>query len=77
MAVDTATRTREQRLRRMAGRQGLKLHKSPRRDPRALDYGAYILVDARTNAVVYGGAEGGFLAGPDLDRIERYLKGER
>lgn len=40
-----AERTREQRLRRMAARQGLILAKSRRRDPRALDYGEYWLFD--------------------------------
>jgi hypothetical protein len=62
-------RVRELRLRRMAERQGLALHKSRRRDPRAIDYGRYWLVDVRTNVLV----------GPetrDLDDIERYLTGE-
>jgi hypothetical protein len=62
-------RVRELRLRRMAKRQGLALHKSRRRDPRAIDYGRYWLVDVRTNVLV----------GPetrDLDDIERYLTGE-
>lgn len=35
---DIAPRTREQRVRRMAQRQGYALRKSGRRDPRALDY---------------------------------------
>jgi hypothetical protein len=38
-------RTREKRLRRMAARQGLRLEKSRRRDPRALDYGGYFIVE--------------------------------
>jgi hypothetical protein len=62
-------RVRELRLRRMAGRQGLALHKSRRRDPRALDFGKYWLTNAETNVRV----------GPetrDLDEIERYLTGE-
>ena len=42
------------RLRRMADRQGLMLHKTRRRDPLALDYGLYLLADARTGAVVVG-----------------------
>ena len=36
---------RENRLRRMAERQGVKLQKSRRRDPHALDYGTYRLID--------------------------------
>jgi hypothetical protein len=36
--VDQAEKLRENRLRRMAERQGLRLTKSRRREPRALDY---------------------------------------
>ncbi len=67
--ADRATRTREQRLRRMADRQGLKLHKSPRRDPYATDFGEYWLT-ARDKLVPGTRARG-------MDHIERYLKGER
>jgi len=66
-------KVRENRLRRMAQRQGLQLHKSPRRDPRAYDYGRYMLTDIETRGVVYGGPSGGLQHGPDLDDIERYL----
>ncbi|MBA3260918.1 MAG: hypothetical protein H0T69_00280 [Thermoleophilaceae bacterium] len=72
--TDTAEKTRETRLRRMAKRQGLTLRKSPRRDPRAYDYGSYILVDLDNNVVV-GGVDGFFQHGPDLDEIERALMG--
>jgi hypothetical protein len=41
----------ENLARRMAERQGLKLEKSRRRDPRALDYGRLSLIDIKTNAV--------------------------
>jgi|GEM_PF-1795563 len=44
----------ENKLRRMAARQRLKLVKSRRRDPRAYDWGAYMLVDPSTTAVVAG-----------------------
>jgi len=42
-SVDEALRVRENRLRRMAARQGYKLHKSRRRDPLARDYMTYRL----------------------------------
>lgn len=42
--METDEKVRENRLRRMAERQGLRLVKSRRRDPRALDYGLYVLV---------------------------------
>lgn len=47
-------KVRENRLRRMAARQGLILKKSRRRDPRASDYGFYRLVDRERNALVGG-----------------------
>ena len=64
----TAERTREQRLRRAARRQGLSLQKSRVRDPRALDYGKWIVLDAQ------GRTLGREL--PDLDAVEGYLNGE-
>jgi hypothetical protein len=41
----TAEKVRENRLRRMAERQGLELRKSRRRDARAKDYGRWYIVD--------------------------------
>ena len=45
------------------------------RDPRALTYGGYQLVDVTTSGVVcgYGNANRGFAS--DLDEIEEYLTG--
>lgn len=40
-------KVRENRLRRMAARQGYQLHKKRRIDPRAADYGTYQLVPAK------------------------------
>lgn len=42
---------RENRLRRMAARQGYRLVKSRRRDPQAWDYGTYFLADAQTSGL--------------------------
>lgn len=55
----------------MADRQGLVLRKSRRRDPRATDYGGWMLVDARTNVVELGGTPFAFCA--SLDDVEKYL----
>ena len=66
MALSTPEKVRENRLRRMAARQGLQLLKSRRRDPRALDYGTYWLVDASGVEVASG----------DVDAIEARLTGE-
>ena len=61
-------KTREARLRRMAQRQGLKLHKSPRRDPRAYDYGGWYIAN-RNRVIVAGGTEFSM----SIDDVERYL----
>lgn len=69
-------KVRENRLRRMADRQGLALRASGRRDTRALDYGKYGLVDARTNVIVYGTEPTGRFD-LTLDDVEAYLTGDR
>jgi hypothetical protein len=68
-------KVRENRLRRMASRQGLALRKSPRRDPRAIGYGTYMLVDKATNSLAAWGHPDGY--GLTLDEIERQLSGAR
>ncbi len=56
----------------MAERQGLRVEKSRRRDPHALDYGCYWITDPAANAVIAG-------AGPtgrpwlSLDEVEEFL----
>jgi hypothetical protein len=66
-------KVRENRLRRMADRQGLKLRKSGRRDPRAIDYGRYWLIEIDRNIVAAGGNNG-----MTLDEVEEELeKGRR
>lgn len=47
LSMDQAEKVRENRLRRMAGRQGLRLTKTRRLDPLAIDYGTYHLVAAK------------------------------
>jgi hypothetical protein len=69
--TDTEYKIRENRVRRMAERQGLRLVKSRRRDPRALDYGGYMIVDPSTNAIVYSYGYNEF--GASLDDAEAWL----
>lgn len=64
--MDMKEKTRENRLRRMADRQGLTLRKHRRRDPRAIDFGTYYLVDAASNYIVAGERM-------DIDEVEHYL----
>jgi hypothetical protein len=63
---------RENRVRRMAQRQGLRMIKSKRRDPRAVDYGRFWLADIYTNGAVTGGQ-----FGISLDEVEEFLLAER
>jgi hypothetical protein len=60
-------KVRENRIRRMAERQGYRLVKSRRRDHRALEYGNYWLHNER-HVGVLGGRRG-----VSLDDIEEYL----
>lgn len=69
--MDTAEKVRENRIRRMAERQGLRLEKSRRRDTRAHDYGTYHLVDTATNTLASYGLSSGY--GMSLDEIETAL----
>ena len=69
---DLSKKVRENRLRRMAKRRGLVLTKSRRRDPRAYDFGGYMLVDFN-GRVVAGTAPHDFAL--DLDDVESFLTG--
>ena len=63
---------RENRLRRMAERQGLRLERSRRHDKRASSYGLYALKDWKTRQLV---SEPGVRDDHawTLDEVERYL----
>jgi hypothetical protein len=75
----TDDKVRENRLRRTAKRQGLRLTRNPRRDPRALDFGTYMLVDANDVLVQdFGWDHARRPEGASwLDDIEQYLTGDR
>ena len=49
----TTLKISEARLRRMADRQGLILRKSRRRDPEAIDFGLYALVDIESGGTIH------------------------
>lgn len=68
--MNTPENSREIRLRRAAQRQGLSLHKSRTRDPRALGYGLFHLADAEYR-IVAGGDYSGYSM--SLDAVEVYL----
>ena len=50
--------TNRTRLRRAAARQGLKITKSSRRDPKAPDYGKWWVLDLESGRVIFGGKNG-------------------
>jgi hypothetical protein len=66
--VEGEDKIRENRIRRMAHRQGLTIHKSRRRDPGAVDYDKYWVFEASSDVLVAGGE-----AGLNLDGVEDWL----
>jgi hypothetical protein len=74
--MEASEMTREKQLRRAAARQGLRLSKSARRDPRAKDYGKYRVENPdRGGAVVAGGTP--YAYSLNLDEVERILFPDR
>jgi hypothetical protein len=68
MAEMRAVKTRENRLRRMAEHQGFLLRKSRGRDPQALDYDRWWLIEPQSGGSVLAGQ---WVA--DLDDVEQYF----
>ena len=66
--MDAKTKVRENRIRRIASRQGLRLEKSRQRNPMALDYGKYRLVNGPPGHIYV------FIGQGDLDQIEEWLE---
>lgn len=78
--TSSTEKSRENRLRRFAKIQGFTLVKSPRRDPRAWDYGLWWAVSDGTYEPegVFGSPSGavGEPPGLTLDEIENLLYGD-
>jgi hypothetical protein len=77
MSTSTQDKVRENRLRRMAERQGLALQKNRRRDPYAADYGLFWLrrLDDPMPEQSHD-AWIGYPAGFTMDEVEAYLKAD-
>ncbi len=71
MPAEQVTKVRENKLRRMAARQGYGLMKSRARDPRALGYGGFMIVDPKTNFIVAGASPGAYSL--SADEVEEWL----
>jgi hypothetical protein len=63
----------ENRLRRAADRQGLRLMKSRSRDPRAMDYGLYALINDRIGGAVNPSLANRWTCSWTLEQVEQYL----
>jgi hypothetical protein len=64
----------ENRLRRVAIRRGYRLEKSRRRDPGAVDFGGYMLLDGKTNGVVLGGSQDAHPYSASLADVEKFFQ---
>ena len=71
--MDMKEKTRENRLRRQLSRMGYQLKKNRRRDPRAIDYGGYMIVNTLTNTID-GGGYGGNPYSMNIDDVENFTK---
>ena len=65
----TERKVRENRARRIAKRRGFSLKRSARRDPQALDYGKYWLIDLQ-----HGGSVFADQWGVELEQVEEWLR---
>lgn len=68
---DDAEKVRENRVRRGVQRQGYRLEKCRARDPRAVSYGLFRIVDPGTNTVQAGSDLAGYSM--SVDDVERWL----
>ena len=70
--MENSEKVREDRVRRMLARQGYKLTKSNRRDPRAWDYGSYMIT-----TLLAGDVDSGRIAKfcPSLEDAEQWALG--
>jgi hypothetical protein len=66
-------KVRENRLRRVAQRRGLRLVKSRTRDPHGIDHGLYALIDIQTNGAVNPAIAQRWVCSWTLDEVEDYL----
>jgi hypothetical protein len=72
--TEGSAKVRENRIRRIAARRGYQLLKSRRRDPKAYDFGGYMLADLQSGAAVFGSDPFAYAA--TLDEVETFLDEE-
>ena len=64
-------KVRINRLRRAADRQRLRLTRSRRRDPRAVDFDGWMIIDLDTNGILAGGHP--YAYSLSIDDVEDFL----
>lgn len=69
--MEKAEKVRENLLRRKLDRMGFALRKSHRKDPDAVDFGCYAIVNQRNVSVFGTGNEGWYRA--TLDDVEEWI----
>ena len=70
--MDDKDRVRENRLRRKLKRMGYRLTKNRVRDPKAWNYGGYMIFDLLEEAVVAGGSKLSFTL--SLEDVEQFTQ---
>ena len=68
-----ADKIRENRVRRRADRAGLQLVKSRSRDPKAVDYGVYALMNIQAGGAINPAIANRWVCSWSLDQVEDYL----
>ncbi len=71
--MEKEEKVRENRLRRAADRQGLRLTRSRSRDINAIDYGLYALIDYETGGSIFPALANRWVHTLTLDEVEGYL----
>jgi len=72
-----AERVRENRLRRLARKYDLRLVKSRSRNPAAIDYGLYAIIDIYTGGTINPPIAQRWICSWDLDGVEAYLTDDK
>ena len=72
--MDQDEKVRENRVRRKLDRMGYRLTKSGRRDPKAVDFGGYMIVDAWRNVPMAGAQP--YQYSMSLEDVEKFIEEE-
>jgi hypothetical protein len=71
--MNLTTKVRVNRLRRVADRRGYRLEKSRSRDPAAIDFDRFALIDLRTGKRVNAKLARRWVHSMTLEEVEAYL----